>query len=121
MTHVDATVSFDVLALGGPDQWRIDPELASGGALMDAGVYTATAARFVADGDPVTVTGTTVSKGDAFEGVDERTTYDVPFDGGATASCAASFAGGYDDRVRVRGTRGPSTSSRRSGSTRPAS
>ena len=109
VTHVEATFAFRVLDLGGPDQWRIDPELAGGGALMDAGVYTITASRFFVDSEPESVTATAVSEGDAFEGVDERTIYDVRFADGTTASCATSFGEHYDDRVVVRGTEGKLT------------
>jgi xylose dehydrogenase (NAD/NADP) len=109
VTHVEATFAFRVLGIGGPDQWRIDPDLAGGGALMDAGVYTTTASRFFVESDPESVTATTVSEGDAFEGVDERTTYDVRFADGTTASLTTSFADYYDDRIVVRGTEGTLT------------
>ncbi len=109
VTHVEATFAFRVLGIGGPDQWRIDPDLAGGGALMDAGVYPTTASRFFVDADPESVTATTVSEGDAFEGVEERATYDVRFADGTTASLTTSFADYYDDRVVVRGTEGKLT------------
>jgi xylose dehydrogenase (NAD/NADP) len=105
-THFDGSFSFRVLELGGPDQWRIDPGLAGGGALMDAGVYLANLSQFFLDAEPASVRGTTVSEGDAFEGVDERATFDVQFEDGATASCVTSFSDYYDDRIRVRGTDG---------------
>jgi xylose dehydrogenase (NAD/NADP) len=107
VTHVDATFSFRVLDLGGPDQWRIDRELAGGGALMDAGVYTASMGRFFVDAAVESVIGTTVDGGSAFdEGIDARTTFDARFADGTTASCTTSFADYYDDRVVVRGTEG---------------
>lgn len=66
-THVERTFSFQVLDIGGSNQWRIDPKLAGGGALMDAGVYLASLSRFFLDAEPISVTGTTVSKDDAFD------------------------------------------------------
>lgn len=93
--------------MGGPDQWRIDRELAGSGALMDAGVYTATAARFFADADAVSVQGDTVSEHEAFEeGVDEHAAYTVRFENGVTASCSTSFNGSYNDWVEITGTEG---------------
>lgn len=107
VTEVHTQFSFEVLEMGGPDQWRIDRELAGGGSLMDAGVYTATAAHFFADSEAVSVQGETVSEHEAFdEGVDERGVYTVQFENGVTASCSASFTGSYNDWVEVTGTEG---------------
>jgi predicted dehydrogenase len=108
-THFEGSFSFRVLNLGGPDQWRIDPDLAGGGALMDGGVYLATLCRFFFDSEVTSVTGTTVSNDRAFEGVDERGMFDAEFANGNTASCIASFTDYYDDRVQVRGTEGTLT------------
>lgn len=107
VTEVHAQFSFPVLEMGGLDQWRIDRELAGGGALMDAGVYTATAARFFADSEAVAVQGETVSEHEAFEeGVEERANYTVRFENGVTASCSTSFNSSYNDWVEVTGTEG---------------
>jgi predicted dehydrogenase len=108
-THFEGSFSFRVLEMGESDQWRIDPDLAGGGALMDAGVYLATLCRFFFDSEVTSVTGTTVSNDDAFEGVDERGIFDAKFANGTTASCAASFTDYYDDRIQVRGTEGTLT------------
>jgi xylose dehydrogenase (NAD/NADP) len=107
VTEVHTQFSFDVLAMGGPDQWRIDRDLAGGGALMDAGVYTATIARFFVDSEPVSVQGETVSEHEAFEaGVDERGTYRIRFENDVLASCSASFTSTYSDWVAITGTEG---------------
>jgi xylose dehydrogenase (NAD/NADP) len=107
VTDVHTQFSFDVLEMGGPDQWRIDRELAGGGALMDAGVYTATIARYFVDSEPVSVQGETVSEHEAFEeGVDERGSYQVRFANDVLASCTASFTGTYSDWVEITGTEG---------------
>lgn len=42
----------------GPDQWRLDAELAGGGALVDVGVYPLNTARFLLGADPVAVQAT---------------------------------------------------------------
>ena len=48
--------TFPVLAGSkGPEQWRLDAELAGGGALMDVGVYPLNAARYLLGADPVAV------------------------------------------------------------------
>ncbi|WP_433625575.1 D-xylose 1-dehydrogenase Gfo6 [Halomicrococcus sp. NG-SE-24] len=88
------------------DQWRLDPDLAGGGALMDVGVYPLNASRFLLDADPVAVQATTHAPDAAFEGVDEHVAFLLTFPGGATASCTASYDAQQDDRLRLVGTEG---------------
>ncbi|RBI60040.1 gfo/Idh/MocA family oxidoreductase [halophilic archaeon] len=107
VTEIHAQFAFDVLDIGGPDQWRIDRDLAGGGALMDAGVYTATIARFFADSNPASVQGETVAEHEAFdEDVEERAAYTVQFENGVTASCSTSFNSARNDWVEIIGTEG---------------
>lgn len=89
-----------------PDQWRLDPDLAGGGALVDVGVYPLNTSRFLLDADPVAVQGTTATPDEAFAGVDEHVAFQLAFPGGATASCTASYRGQQDDRLRLIGTEG---------------
>ncbi|MEF8780054.1 MAG: D-xylose 1-dehydrogenase Gfo6 [Haloferacaceae archaeon] len=97
--------SFDVLGGSrGPDQWRLDAELAGGGALMDVGVYPLNTARFLLDADPVSVWGSTRS-GDPFGDVDEHVDFGVQFPG-AMGNFAASFSGHSNATLSVLGTGG---------------
>ncbi|MFC4552465.1 MULTISPECIES: D-xylose 1-dehydrogenase Gfo6 [Halorussus] len=91
---------------GGPDQWRLDPDLAGGGAMMDVGVYPLNAARFLFDADPTAATATTRTPDETFAGVDEHVTFQLEFPGAATAACTASYEAQADDRLRVIGTEG---------------
>jgi len=95
-----------ILEAGGPDQWRLDPDLAGGGALVDVGVYPLNASRFVLDADPVAARATTSTPDDTFAGVDQHVAFQLEFPGGATASCTASYDAQPDDRLRVVGTEG---------------
>ena len=98
--------TFPVLAGGyGPDHWRLDPELAGGGALYDVGVYPLNTARFVLDADPVVVEASTHTSG-PFEGVDERVAFQPTFPEGVVGSFSASFTGQADSTFVVHGTEG---------------
>lgn len=75
------------------DQWRLDAELAGGGALMDVGVYPLNTSRFLLDAAPAWVDGHTRTGGPYAE-VDRDVSFRVGFDDpDAVGSFTASFAG----------------------------
>ncbi|PSP44263.1 gfo/Idh/MocA family oxidoreductase [Halobacteriales archaeon QH_6_64_20] len=88
------------------DQWRLDPTLAGGGALVDLGVYPLNTSRFLLDSDPSSVQGTTVSTHEEFADVDEHVSFQLSFPEGVTATCTASFNAHPDSRLQVLGTEG---------------
>jgi len=88
------------------DQWRLDAELAGGGALFDIGIYPLNTARFLLDADPVAVSGHTASDQEAFDEVDERVTFTVEFPEEVYASCFASHAARQSSAISVTGTEG---------------
>jgi xylose dehydrogenase (NAD/NADP) len=89
-----------------PDQWRLDAELAGGGALFDVGIYPLNTARFLLDADPVAVVGRTRASPDAFADVDASVTFTVEFPGDVYASCFASQNARQDSAIYVTGTEG---------------
>ena len=89
-----------------PDQWRLNAELAGGGALFDIGLYPLNTARFLLDADPVAVTGTTGSTHDAFDAVEETVACSLRFPGGVTAACFASHNARQSSSITVTGTEG---------------
>jgi xylose dehydrogenase (NAD/NADP) len=89
-----------------PDQWRLDAELAGGGALFDIGLYPLNTARFLLDADPVAVVGRTRSSHDAFDEVEETVSFTATFPGGVSASCFASHNARQSSRIYVTGTEG---------------
>ncbi|MEZ3116691.1 Gfo/Idh/MocA family oxidoreductase [Halobaculum sp. MBLA0147] len=123
--------TFPVLrGSAGPDQWRLDPHLAGGGALYDVGVYPLNTARFLLDADPVAVSATLQggnpradgdgsdaggagaarddhqSTADPFVGVDEHTHFQVSFPDGVVGNFSASFTGHATAALEVIGTAG---------------
>ncbi|WP_324760817.1 D-xylose 1-dehydrogenase Gfo6 [Haloarcula montana] len=90
-----------------PDQWRLDGDLSGGCAAMDLGIYPLNTARFLLEADPVAVSGTVASVGEAFADVpDEHATFQVEFPGHATACCTASQNAHMSSHIRVTGTAG---------------
>jgi len=74
------------------DHWKVSKKM-GGGAMMDMGVYSLQAARYVTGEEPISVTAQTfTSRPDIFKDVDETTTFQLEFLGGALANLHTSFA-----------------------------
>ncbi len=94
--------------IGDPNQWRLNKELAGGGAMMDIGIYSLNGARYMIGEEPIWVTAQEV-KNDPVkfkEGVDETITFQMGFPGGAVASCLSTYSLNYLDRFFLDGTKG---------------
>jgi xylose dehydrogenase (NAD/NADP) len=89
-----------------PDQWRLDPDLAGGGALFDIGLYPLNTARFLLDADPVAVTGRTSSTHEAFAAVEETVSFALQFPGDVVGRCFASHNARQASSITVTGTEG---------------
>lgn len=72
--------------------WRLKRELAGGGALMDVGVYTIQAARYLTGEEPTHVSAMeTKTDPVRFKEVDETVIWEARFPSGAVAHCSASY------------------------------
>lgn len=89
-----------------PTQWRLNPAIAGGGALIDLGIYPLNTSRFLLDADPDAVYGTTVSTHEAFEAVDEYVAFTLSFPDGATAVCTAGLNAHPHSWLQILGTEG---------------
>lgn len=94
--------------IGDPNQWRLNKDLAGGGAMMDIGVYSINGARYMVGEDPIWVTAqeTKTDPSRFGEGVDETITFQFGFPGGATASCLSTYNMNYLDRFLLTGEKG---------------
>lgn len=73
------------------DNWRLKASM-GGGAMMDMGVYPLNAARYITGLEPVSVTAQQFkTRPQVFDEVDEITTFQLEFPGGATANLITSF------------------------------
>ena len=105
VTRLAGDFTFPVLAGSrGPDQWRLDRELAGGGALVDVGVYLLNTTRFLLGEEPESVSGHTRTSG-PFSDVDEHVDFRVVFDD-VVGNFSASFSGQPTAEYTVYGTDG---------------
>ncbi|HTR31821.1 MAG TPA: Gfo/Idh/MocA family oxidoreductase [Puia sp.] len=93
---------------GDPHQWRRDPKLSGGGALMDIGIYSVNGARYMVGEEPVWVTAQEVkTEPDRFvPGIDETIQFQFGFPGGAVASCLSTYNLNNLDRFFLDGSDG---------------
>lgn len=74
------------------DTWRLDKEKAGGGSLMDMGIYTIQAARYVTGEEPIFVTAREEkTRPQLFKEVDETVYFTLEFPGGTVANCVSSY------------------------------
>ena len=88
--------------IGDPNQWRLKKDLAGGGSLMDIGIYSLQAARFVSGEEPVEVNAMVYNTpGDVrFKEVEEAINFQLRFPSGVMANCTSSY--GYSGQAHLR-------------------
>ncbi len=94
--------------IGDPNQWRLDPKLAGGGAMMDIGIYSINGSRYMIGEEPVWVTAqeTKTDPRKFREGVDETIIFQLGFPSGAVASCLSTYTMNNLDRFFLNGEKG---------------
>ncbi len=80
--------------IGDPNQWRLNRQLAGGGAMMDIGIYAINGSRYMVGEEPIWVTAQeTKNDHKKFkEGIDETIQFQLGFPGGAVASCLSTYS-----------------------------
>lgn len=90
-----------------PGQWRLDRPLSGGGSLMDIGIYSLNAARYLAGEEPVSLVATesTDRSDPRFKNVEDRIDFQLLFPSGAIANCVSSYSSGHN-AFRATGNKG---------------
>ena len=94
--------------IGDPKQWRLNPALSGGGAMMDIGIYSINGARYMVGEEPFWVTAQE-TKTDPVKfkpGIDETIQFQFGFPGGAVASCLSTYNMNNLDKFYLNGTSG---------------
>jgi predicted dehydrogenase len=96
-------VSDTVQDVGGANQWRLDPKLSGGGSLVDIGIYSLNAARYLTGEEPVEINAFTFSdpSDPRFKGVEMSTAFQLRFPSGVLANCTSSYGTSRVNRYRV--------------------
>ena len=90
-----------------PGIWRLDRPLSGGGSMMDIGIYSLNAARYLTGEEPVSVSAleSTDRRDPRFATVEDRVSFDLRFPSGAVASCISSYSSSHNE-YRIIGTKG---------------
>jgi predicted dehydrogenase len=90
-----------------PNQWRLDRALSGGGSLMDIGIYSLNAARYLTGEEPVEVSAieATDRNDPRFRTVEDRINFLLRFPSGIEAVCVSSYSSNHN-AYRVTGTEG---------------
>ena len=93
--------------IGNPDQWRLNKKMAGGGSLMDIGIYSLNAARYVTGEEPVAVNAMeyTTPNDPRFKEVEETILFQLRFPSGVLAHCTSSYGAPFNS-IRAVGTSG---------------
>ena len=94
--------------IGNPSQWRLNKQLAGGGAMMDIGIYSINGSRYMIGEEPIWVTAQEVKTDrEKFnDGVDETIQFQLGFPGGAVASCLSTYTMNNLDSFFLNGEKG---------------
>lgn len=89
-------------------EWRLDAKLAGGGPLMDVGIYSLNACRYLTGEEPTDIKGicTVVDHDGRFHDVEENCSWTMRFPSGIVASCNTTYGAPMDGFIRVHGSKG---------------
>jgi predicted dehydrogenase len=90
---IEASFGFKIGDTSQPHiKWRLDKELAGGGALADVGIYALQGTRYVSGEEPVEITAIeTKTDSKKFSEVDESIFWSMRFPSGLVANCGTTY------------------------------
>jgi predicted dehydrogenase len=93
-----------------PGEWRLNKKLAGGGPLMDVGVYSLNACRYLTGEEPgdIRANASTIDHDGRFDQVEENVGWTMKFPSGILASCTTTYGGdtGGGGFFKVHGSKG---------------
>ncbi|USI71723.1 Gfo/Idh/MocA family protein [Sphingomonas morindae] len=90
-----------------PNQWRLDKPMSGGGSLMDIGIYSLNATRYLTGEEPILVSAveSTDRSDPRFRTVEDRIDWMFRFPSGIVANCVSSYTSPHN-RYRIVGDQG---------------
>ena len=91
-----------------PGEWRLDGVLGGGGPLMDVGIYSLNACRYLSGEEPAQfkAESSVIDRDGRFTQVEENLAWTTKFPSGVVAACNTSYGGSMPGYFRVHGSKG---------------
>lgn len=91
-----------------PGEWRLDKKMSGGGPLVDVGIYSLNAARYLTGEEPASFAafGSVVDRDGRFTSVEENISWTMKFPSGIVAACNTTYGGFMGGFFKVHGTKG---------------
>ena len=101
---IDSAFGFDIK----PGEWRLNKKMAGGGPLVDVGIYSLNASRYLTGENPADIKAyaTVIDQDGRFTQVEENDGWTMKFPSGIVASCTTTYGGLMDGYFRVVGQKG---------------
>ena len=101
---IDSANGFNIA----PGEWRSTKALGGGGPLMDVGIYSLNATRYLTGEEPVafTAVATTPDDDGRFQGVEENLSWTMRVPSGAVTSCSTTYGASMPGYYKVFGSKG---------------
>lgn len=101
---IDSAFGFDIK----PGEWRLDRKMAGGGPLVDVGIYSLNASRYLTGENPADIKAyaSVIDHDGRFTQVEENDGWTMRFPSGTVASCTTTYGGLMDGYFRVVGSKG---------------
>jgi predicted dehydrogenase len=89
-------------------EWRLNRKLAGGGPLMDVGIYSLNACRFLLGEEPsrVSAFSSVIDHDGRFDQVEETIAWAMKFPSGTLATCSTSYGADLEGFYRIHGSKG---------------
>jgi predicted dehydrogenase len=91
-----------------PKEWRCDLKMAGGGPLMDVGIYSLNACRYLTGEEPheIKADASVIDRDGRFKEVEENLSWTMEFPSGIVASCNTTYGCNMPGFYRVHGSKG---------------
>jgi predicted dehydrogenase len=91
-----------------PGEWRLNKKMAGGGPLMDVGIYSLNACRYLTGEEPTEVRGysSVIDKDGRFNEVEENLAWTMKFPSGVVTACNTTYGARMDGYYSVHGSKG---------------
>src|SRR5882672_4199752 len=102
---IESAFGFNI----GPGEWRLDKKLAGGGPMMDVGIYSLNACRYLTGEEPtgdLKAYSSVIDQDGRFNEVEENLSWTMKFPSGVVASCTTTYGATMPGEYTVYGSKG---------------